>query len=67
MAVQRYSYTAITLHWLIALLLAFHIALCWALEGNNSPELFQRFQLHKSVGIAILLLSLARLAARVVM
>lgn len=64
MAVQRYSYTAITLHWLIALLLAFQIALGWALEGINSPELFQRFQLHKSVGIAILLLSLARLAAR---
>lgn len=67
MAVQRYSYTAITLHWLIALLLAFQIALGWALEGNNSPELFQRFQLHKSVGIAILLLSLARLAARFMM
>ncbi|MFZ5725464.1 MAG: YceI family protein [Pseudomonadota bacterium] len=67
MAVQRYSYTAITLHWLIALLLAFQIALGWALEGNNSPELFQRFQLHKSVGIAILLLSLARLAARFAM
>lgn len=67
MAVQRYSYTAITLHWLIALLLAFQIALGWALEGNNSPELFARFQLHKSVGIAILLLSLARLAARFAM
>lgn len=61
---QRYSYTAITLHWLIALLLAFQIALGWALEGNNSPELFARYQLHKSIGITILLLSLARLAAR---
>lgn len=64
MPAQRYSYTAITLHWLIALLLAFQIALGWALEGNNSPELFARYQLHKSVGITILLLSLARLAAR---
>jgi len=64
MPTQRYSYTAITLHWLIALLLAFQIALGWALEGNNSPELFARYQLHKSVGITILLLSLARLAAR---
>lgn len=64
MPAQRYSYTAITLHWLIALLLAFQIALGWALEGNNSPELFARYQLHKSVGIAILLLSLARLATR---
>jgi cytochrome b561/polyisoprenoid-binding protein YceI len=64
MPAQRYSYTAITLHWLIALLLMFQIALGWALEGNNSPELFARYQLHKSVGITILLLSLARLAAR---
>ena len=64
MPTQRYSYTAITLHWLIALLLAFQIALGWALEGNNSPELFARYQLHKSIGITILLLSLARLVAR---
>lgn len=64
MPAQRYSYAAITLHWLIALLLAFQIALGWALEGNNSPELFARYQLHKSVGITILLLSLARLAVR---
>lgn len=64
MPTQRYSYTAITLHWLLALLLAFQIALGWALEGDNSPELFARYQLHKSVGITILLLSLARLALR---
>lgn len=64
MPTQRYSYTAITLHWLIALLLAFQIALGWTLEGSNTPELFTRYQLHKSVGITILLLSLARLAVR---
>ena len=61
---QRYSYTAITLHWLLALLLAFQISLGWALESHNSPELFARYQLHKSIGITILLLSLARLAVR---
>src|SRR3546814_18696475 len=66
MTAPRYSYTAITLHWLIALLLAFQIALGWALEGNNGPELFARYQLHKSIGITILLLSLARLAVRLV-
>lgn len=64
MPATRYSYTAIALHWLIALLLAFQIALGWALEGNNSPELFARYQLHKSIGITILLLSVARLAIR---
>ena len=64
MQAQRYSYTAITLHWLLALLLAFQIALGQTLEGSNTPELFTRYQLHKSVGITILLLSLARLAVR---
>lgn len=64
MPAQRYSYTAITLHWLIALLLAFQIALGWALDGDNGPELFARYQLHKSIGISILLLSLGRLAVR---
>ncbi|MGH6651618.1 MAG: YceI family protein [Sphingopyxis sp.] len=64
MTAERYSRTAIALHWLLALLLAFQISLGWALEGHNSPELFARFQLHKSIGIAILLLSLARLAVR---
>lgn len=64
MPAQRYSYTAIALHWLLALLLAFQIALGQTLEGSNSPELFTRYQLHKSVGITILLLSLARLAVR---
>lgn len=64
MPAQRYSYTAITLHWLLALLLAFQIALGQTLEGSNSPELFTRYQLHKSVGITILLFSLARLAVR---
>ncbi len=64
MTTERYSISAIAIHWLIALLLAFQIALGWALEGDNSPELFARFQLHKSVGITILLLSVARLAIR---
>src|SRR3546814_4531411 len=53
-----------TSHELNVLLRAFQIALGWALEGNNSPELFARYQLHKSIGISILLLSLARLAVR---
>ncbi|RJF91549.1 YceI family protein [Sphingomonas cavernae] len=60
----RYSYAAITLHWLIALALAFQISLGWALEGPNSPELFERYQLHKSVGVTILVLTLIRLAIR---
>lgn len=61
---QRYSYAAITLHWLIALALAFQISLGWTLEGPNTAELFARYQLHKSIGITILALSLIRLGIR---
>lgn len=61
---QRYSTAAITLHWALALLLAFQISLGWTMEGPNTAELFARFQLHKSIGILILVLSLIRLAIR---
>lgn len=61
-AQQRYSSGAVLLHWVIALALAFQIALGFAMPKNESG--FALFQLHKSVGITILLLSLARLAWR---
>jgi cytochrome b561/polyisoprenoid-binding protein YceI len=60
---QRYSTVAVALHWIIALALAFQLALGFAMP--NGPEGFGPYQLHKSVGITILLLSLARLAWRV--
>lgn len=60
---QRYSLAAITLHWLIAALLAFQISVGWALEDLGARG-FALFQLHKSVGISILALTLARIAIR---
>jgi cytochrome b561/polyisoprenoid-binding protein YceI len=61
----RYSRMAIFLHWAIALGLAFQIALGWRFEYEKpGGELFWLYQLHKSVGISILLLSLLRLAIR---
>ncbi|MDT0508305.1 YceI family protein [Novosphingobium sp. MMS21-SN21R] len=61
----RYSLAAIILHWAIAALLLFQIGLGWALEDlPKGVAQFAGFQFHKSVGIAILLLSLARLAVR---
>lgn len=60
---QRYSLIAIALHWLIAALLAFQISVGWALEDLGARG-FSLFQLHKSVGIAILVLSLLRVAVR---
>lgn len=61
----RYSLAAIFLHWAIAAALAFQIGLGWQLEAlPRGPLLFAMFQLHKSVGITILLLSVLRLAIR---
>lgn len=66
MTAARYSTAAIALHWLIALALAFQLSLGWRLEEMpKGVGQFAAFQLHKSVGITILLLSLARLALRV--
>lgn len=64
MAPARYSLGAIVLHWLIAAALAFQIVFADSLEGPRGPDLFARFQLHKSVGITILLLSVLRLGWR---
>lgn len=60
---QRYSLTAIILHWAIAALLAFQIAVGWALEHLGARG-FSLYQLHKSVGMTILALTLARIAVR---
>ncbi|MET0372042.1 MAG: YceI family protein [Sphingobium sp.] len=60
---QRYSLAAIALHWAIAALLAFQISVGWALEGLGARG-FSLFQLHKSVGITILVLTLARIFIR---
>jgi cytochrome b561/polyisoprenoid-binding protein YceI len=61
-AQRRYSTVAIVLHWTIALALAFQLALGFAMPKDERG--FALFQLHKSVGITILLLTLARLAWR---
>lgn len=60
----RYSAVAIGLHWLIAAAIVTQIVLAGRMEGPRTPESFAVTQLHKSIGITILLLSLARLAWR---
>jgi cytochrome b561/polyisoprenoid-binding protein YceI len=53
------------LHWLIALALAFQIALGFQLENvPRGAEQFAAYQFHKSVGITILVLTLVRVAVR---
>jgi len=59
----RYSTVAIVLHWTIAALIVLQVVLSGRME-DRTPEAFAVTQFHKSVGITILLLSLARLAWR---
>ncbi len=57
----RYSRIAMLLHWLIAAAILFEISLGWRMDGPNTPQHFAVIQLHKSVGITILLLTLLRI------
>ncbi len=68
---KRYTSVAIALHWTIAVLILGMIAAGWWMTrgeetGAAAPGTlrFAVFQLHKSVGVSILLLSVARLAWR---
>jgi cytochrome b561/polyisoprenoid-binding protein YceI len=59
---RRYSSVAIALHWLLALTMVCQIALGFAMPKDESG--FAAYQLHKSIGIAILLLTFVRLGWR---
>jgi cytochrome b561/polyisoprenoid-binding protein YceI len=63
---SRYSTVAIILHWTIAAAILFQISLGWRMEDAKGPAGFAIFQLHKSIGITILLLSLARLGWKLI-
>lgn len=63
---SRYSTVAIGLHWLIAGAIVLQIILAGRMEPPHTPETFAVTQLHKSIGITILLLSLVRLVWRLV-
>ena len=69
MTAQRYTAGAIVLHWAIAFAISFMIPLgLWMHEaaehGDTSEAVFRAFQLHKSIGLTVLALSLARLGWR---
>lgn len=66
MARTRYSTAAILFHWIIAALILTNLYFGWRMGFLKGLAQFNLFQLHKSVGITILLLSLARLAWRLV-
>ena len=61
----RYSGAAIAFHWVIAAAILFQIGLGWVMsELADGLRKFELFQLHKSVGLTILILSVARLIWR---
>lgn len=60
----RYSAVAILLHWLIAALILANLALGWWMQTLEGLAQFEKYQLHKSIGITVLLLSVLRLAWR---
>jgi cytochrome b561 len=65
----RHAWGVILLHWLIAAAVVVQVMLAWRMEARGSggavtPEIFNVSQLHKSIGITILLLTVMRLAWR---
>lgn len=62
---NRYSTVSLILHWLIAGLVATQIGLIWAHEATEGSISREFVQIHKSVGLAILILTLGRLGWRI--
>ncbi len=62
----RYTGVAIALHWVIALAILGMIALGWFMGdlADSNPLKQDLYQLHKSIGITILILTLARVVWR---
>jgi cytochrome b561 len=62
----RYSTVAIALHWTIAAAIALQIVLGWRIGDVEGVSRSAILQLHKTIGVTILVLTVARLAWRVV-
>ncbi|MBT0667296.1 cytochrome b [Novosphingobium profundi] len=60
----RYSFVAMVLHWTIALMILINLYLGWRMGTLEGLAQFDAFQLHKSFGITVLVLSFVRLAWR---
>ncbi len=62
----RYTGPAIALHWLVAIGIIANVALAWIWPHLADAQVRPAIDMHKSIGITVLLLSLARLAWRLV-
>jgi cytochrome b561 len=61
---DRYSTVAIILHWTIALLILTNISVAWYFNTLHGSAKIEPVQLHKSIGITVLMLSVLRLGWR---
>ena len=63
---ERYTSVAVTLHWVIALMIIGQIAGGFYMHNlpNSAPSKFDLYQLHKSFGFSILVLTAIRLGWR---
>ncbi len=62
---RRYGSVARFLHWLMFLLFVVMFALAWYMTGlPNTPAKVELYNLHKSIGLTLLLLAALRLAWR---
>lgn len=62
---NRYSTVSLVLHWLIAALVVAQVALIAAHDATEGPLSREFVNLHKSVGLGILVLTLGRLGWRI--
>jgi cytochrome b561 len=60
----RYSYTAIALHWIIAALIATNLILGWTFRNFSPPLRHSILEVHESIGLTILGLTLFRILWR---
>jgi cytochrome b561 len=61
---SRYNAGAITLHWIIAVMILTNIGLAWWFNTLHGMDKVEPIQLHKSIGISVLILSTLRLGWR---
>jgi cytochrome b561 len=62
---STYSAVAVGFHWLIAALILTNIGLAWYFGSLRYPENVPPIQLHKSIGITVLLLTVLRIGWRI--
>ncbi len=61
---KRYGKTAMVFHWAVALLISAALVLAWVLPRRNAPGYDMWLELHKAVGMLVLVVVLPRLLWR---